>query len=234
MTTLSLDRKKELLKGHFLLRHLRDWDLERLARHSRILNAKAGTVIFKKHDPGDSMIVIISGRVMIGSKSAEGREILFNIMSTGEVFGEIAFLDEESRSADAKALEDTTYLVLERRYFLPFLEENPKVAVELMIVLCKRLRNATGQIEDTAFFELSTRLAKKLIAFAEHYGSIHEHGSRIELPLSQSDLGAMLNATRESINRQLRSWVKSGLIEMEDGSIIVVDIKRLTEVAEDA
>ncbi len=234
MSSLSLEDRKTLLRNHFLLCHLRDWDLERLARHSRIASADDGDYIFRKGDAGDSMIVVISGRVVIGSRGTDNREIVFNIINPGEVFGEIAFLDEEPRTADARALEDTAYLILERRHFLPFLEENPKIAISLMTVLCQRIRNTTDQIEDVAFHELHTRLARKLVAFADHYGKPVDEtqdATRIGLQLSQTELGAMLQARRETVNRQLRAWVKSGLIEMDDGWITLLDRDALEDLA---
>ena len=232
MVQLSLEEKRDILKNHFLLCHLRDWDLERLARHSRISEIAAGDTIFRKYDAGDTMIVVIKGRVVICSHSVDGREVVFNIINPGEVFGEIAFLDGRERTADARVLEDVTCLVLDRRHFLPFLEENPKVVIELMTVLCERVRSTTVHIEDTAFLEFRTRLAKKLLAFAEHYGTPVGQGSRIELSLSQTDLGAMLNATRESVNRQLRSWVKKGLIEIDKGTITLMELERIEDIAD--
>ena len=232
MVQLSLEEKRDILKNHFLLCHLRDWDLERLARHSRISEIASGETIFRKYDAGDTMIVVIRGRVVICSHSVDGREVVFNIINPGEVFGEIAFLDGRERTADARVLEDVTCLVLDRRHFLPFLEENPKVVIELMTVLCERVRSTTVHIEDTAFLEFRTRLAKKLLAFGEYYGTPVGQGSRIELSLSQTDLGAMLNATRESVNRQLRSWVKKGLIEIDKGTITLMELERLEDIAD--
>lgn len=231
MTALSIDEKRELLKRHFLLQHMREWDLERLARHSRVADYDAGDLIFRKGDPGESMIVVVGGRVMIGSQSSDGREVVFNIINPGEVFGEIAFLDGKPRSADARALVASQCLVLERRHFLPFLEETPKVAIEMMVVLCQRLRNTTGQVEEATFHDLPIRLAHKLLAFAEHYGTETDRGARIELTLKQTELGAMLNATRESVNRVLRKWARDGVIELDRGAIALVDTDRLAELS---
>ena len=234
MVQLSVEEKREVLKNHFLLTHLRDWDLELLARHSRVLEVAAGQTIFRKHDPGDTMIVVISGRVVICSQSADGREVVFNIINPGEVFGEIAFLDGRERTADARVLENAVCVVLDRRSFLPFLEDNPKVVIELLTVLCDRVRSTTVHIEDTAFLEFRSRLAKKLLAFGRHYGKAVDKGSRIELALSQTELGAMLQATRESVNRQMRRWVKKGIIEVDKGSITLVDLDRLETIAEES
>ena len=234
MAQLSVEQKREVLKNHFLLQHLRDWDLELLARHSRQLEVPSGETIFRKLDPGDTMYVVVSGRVVICSQSADGREVVFNIINPGEVFGEIALLDGRDRTADARCLEDATCLALDRRHFVPFLEENPKVVVELLLILCQRLRSTTVHIEDTAFLEFRSRLAKKLVGFGQHYGRAVEQGSRIELALSQTELGAMLQATRESVNRQMRRWVKKGIIEVDKKSITLLNPELLEAIADES
>jgi CRP-like cAMP-binding protein len=233
MAQLTVEEKRDVLKRHFLLQHLRDWDLELLARHSRQVEVGSGDTIFRKHDSGDTMFVVVSGRVVICSQSPDGREVVFNIINPGEVFGEIAFLDGRSRTADARVLEDATCIALDRRSFLPFLEEHPKVVVELLLILCERVRSTTVHIEDTAFLEFRSRLAKKLVGFGQYYGKEVEQGSRIELSLSQTELGAMLQATRESVNRQMRRWVKKGIIEVDKKSITLVDMDRLEAIADD-
>ena len=232
MRDFSLEEKRELLRNHILLQALADDELDRLARYSRTRELESGELIFSKGDPGDSMAVVIEGRVVIGSTSIDGKELVLNIIHSGDVLGEIAFIDGEDRTADAKALEKTAILVLERRHFLPLLEERQQLAMELLVVLCKRLRNTTDQIEDTAFYELKIRLARKLVAFAEHYAEDGDDSGHIALPVNQSELGAMLNATRESVNRQLRELVKDEFIELKQGAITILDREGLEDFAE--
>ncbi|MCP5082149.1 MAG: Crp/Fnr family transcriptional regulator [Alphaproteobacteria bacterium] len=233
MRRYSLEEKSKLLRNHFLLKTLSDEDLEKLARYSQVQEVEPGTVIFSKSDAGDSMMVIIAGKVVIGSTSVAGKELVLNIIGEGEVLGEIAFIDGEARTADARALEETVYLVLERRYFQPLLDEQPKLASELLGVLCQRLRNTTDQMEDTAFYELKTRLARKLMAFAQHYGEASNELDNVELPVNQSELGAMLSATRESVNRQLRELANAGLIELNQGAITILDRDGLDDQAQE-
>ncbi len=233
MRRYSLEEKSKLLRNHFLLRTLSNEDLEKLARYSQVQQVDPGTVIFSKNDAGDSMMVIIAGKVVIGSTSVAGKELVLNIIGEGEVLGEIAFVDGEARTADARALEATTYLVLERRYFQPLLDGQPKLAAQLLGVLCQRLRNTTDQMEDTAFYELKTRLARKLVVFAEHYGDQSDTANKIEIPVNQSELGAMLSATRESVNRQLRELANAELIELKQGAITIIDPDGLDDLAQE-
>ena len=200
MRRFSIEEKGRLLRNHFLLSALSDEDLEKLARYSQVQSVDPGTIIFNKNDAGDSMMVIIEGKVMIGSTSIAGKELVLNIIGEGEVLGEIAFVDGEARTADARALEATTYLVLERRYFQPLLDGQPKLAAQLLGVLCQRLRNTTDQMEDTAFYELKTRLARKLLVFADHYGDQSDAVGKI--PDSGEPVRIGRNAQRNTGKRE--------------------------------
>ena len=94
-------------------------------RHPEVRHPSAavrrGQTIFQRGDDGSSLMAVLRGRVRISSVSGDGKEITLNVISPGEIFGEIALLDGKPRSADATAIEDTLLLVVERRHFLPFL-----------------------------------------------------------------------------------------------------------------
>ena len=132
---MASDRSSEfraLLAEHFLLRHLPPPDLERLAAFAKMQSLGAGEPVFMKGDPAAGMMVVVSGRVRITSSSADGKEMVLNIINPGEVFGEIALIDGVERTADATAAEATELLLLERRDFLPYLERHPDLSLELL------------------------------------------------------------------------------------------------------
>ncbi|HYD30890.1 MAG TPA: cyclic nucleotide-binding domain-containing protein, partial [Azospirillaceae bacterium] len=137
MTRIAFD-KELVLAGHFLLKHLGRDDLKRLAAAATLAHYPSNGVIFQKGDPGDSLMAVIRGRVKICCHSADGKELVLNIINRGGVFGEIALLDGEPRTADAVALEEADLLLLRRSQFLPYLEAHPDLALRLMGVLCKR------------------------------------------------------------------------------------------------
>jgi CRP-like cAMP-binding protein len=165
MVRIAFD-KELVLSGHFLLRHLSREELRRLAATTTLSNHSPGAVIFQKGDPGDSMMAVIRGRVKICSHSIEGKELVLNIINRGGLFGEIALLDGEPRTADAIALEESDLLVLERSKFQPFLRESPDLALRLLAVVCKRLRETSEHLEDTLFLEAPSRLARCLCGSA--------------------------------------------------------------------
>ncbi len=113
---------KDILSKHFLLGALDESILDELLDRSRLRRYERGEALFYKGDPGDSLLAILMGKVRISTLSAQGQEIVLNVLGPGEIFGEIAFLDGKDRTADAAAMEPTTLVALERRSFLPFIE----------------------------------------------------------------------------------------------------------------
>lgn len=172
---------------------------------------RAGELICRLGEPGLSMMAVVAGTVRISLPAVKGREIILADLPAGEVFGEIAMLDGKPRSADATALTKCELLVLERRYVIPFLEQNPAVCLKLMEMLCARIRRSDERMADIAFFDLPTRLAKVLLNYpAKARGPV-------KLSLSQEELAEMAGGTRENANRCLRDWHRRGIVEAKAG-----------------
>ena len=189
-----------------------------------------GQVIFQRGDAGSSIMAVVRGRVRIGAVSQDGREVTLNIISPGEVFGEIALLDGKPRSADATAIEETTLLVLERRHVLPFLAANPDFALRLLAVLCDRLRRTSVAMEDMALLDLPERLARLVLKLADDFGRKAEGGIRIDIRLSQKDIGNLIASSREGTNKQLRQWQAEGVLERQGGYILLRNPATLEEL----
>ena len=231
MVRIAFD-KEEVLAHHFLLRHLAPEDLKRLAALTTLANYPAGATIFQKGDPGASMMAVIRGRVKMAVHSPEGKELVLNIMGRGGLFGEVALIDGEPRSADAVTLEETDLLVLERARFRPFLAANPAVAERLLEALCKRLRRTSEHLEDVLFLEAPSRLARWLLRLRDEFGKPAPHGTRLDIKLSQGQIGSLVGISRESVNKTLGDWQKAQLIAIEHGTITLLDADGLTALGE--
>lgn len=223
-----------ILAHHFMLKHMPPSDLDRLAQMASTRTYKAGEPVFLKGDPGNAMMAVLSGRVRICSYSAQGREVVLNVISPGEVFGEIALIDGGERTADAFAMEAAELLVLSRRDFMPFLEHNPEVCIRLLEVMCRRLRWTSEQLEDVNFLNLRTRLAKRLLYLFDHHSEPIGDDKRLGVRISQQTLANMIGTTREAVNIQLNEWKDEAMIDMRRGWITVVDRRRLERVVLDA
>jgi len=227
-TTLHVDRS-QLLRSSALLRDLPPEALQEIGQYIRIATFKAGEVVFRKGEPGRGLMTLVRGRVKITTRLANGRQAVLNVAKPGELFGEIALIDGGPRTADAVVVEDATVLVLDRRDFLPFLEHNPQVSIKLLNVLCDRIRQSTVMTEDALFLDVPSRIARTLLRLAGHDGTEIKSGVRIELRLSQAELGNSAGVTRESVNRQLRDWRERGLVELDDGRLVLTDVEALRE-----
>ena len=222
--------KQNVLAAHPLFGQLGAEERDRLVTFMRLARFAPRTALFRKGDPGSNMMVVLRGQIKVCTHSEEGKELVFNIINPGEVFGEIALLDGADRTADAVTLDDTELLVLERRDFVPFLSKHPEACLRLLSVLCQRLRQTSELLEEALFLEGPSRLAKRLVHLAETFGKPTTHGTRIDIRLSQQQLGNLVGMSRESMNKQLGQWRRAGLIRLEDGYITVPDLDALREL----
>lgn len=221
--------KRDVLAAHAFFRDLPAPTLDRLATYAHSFLATKGSTVFSKGEPGHGLLAVLSGVVKISSSSDEGKEVVFNLIGKGEVFGEIALLDGGPRTATATALTDCVLLALDRRDFMPLLLADATMAVKLLEIVSGRLRRTSEQIEDTAFLDLPVRLARAVLRLAEVQGSAAEGKWRVAI--TQRELGEMVGRTRESINRQLRAWETDGLVQLETGGVRVLAPARLVRLA---
>ncbi len=232
MARLDRDaRRASLMKSPLFQAMTRD-EMDAILELATERKIRRGQTIFQKGDEGTSMMAVLSGRVRIGAVSADGKEVTLNMINSGEVFGEIALLDGKPRSADASATEETTLLVLERKVFQPFLAENQDLVLRLLAVLCDRLRKTSVALEEIALFDLPARLARVLLKLADDYGRSTGNGIRIDFKLSQRDLSNLVASTRESVNKQLRTWRDTGVMDIDGGYLILLRPERLTRLVE--
>jgi len=223
MTGPTYEEKRQIFERHFLLGKLSGDEIDTLLHYTRVERYPAGSEIFSKGSPGSSMMAVLRGTLKMSSVSADGKEVVFNLMNPGDCFGEIALLDGEARSTDAVAMTDCELLMLYRRDFMPILEKRADICLILLKVLCQRLRQTTEQVEDVLFRHLESRIAKALLHLAES-ASLHNVQGIVDLHVSQRELGNIAGCSRESVNKQLQIWHRAGLIDLSKGSIVIRDI----------
>lgn len=181
-----------------------DLDTESLARLGAVAHTRtfsAGAIIFHRGDPGQVLYVIQAGKVKICLTSPEGQEVSLAVLGPGECFGELALLDGQPRSADAFAIEAVTAAAIQRADFIKACMNHPVIAVQVMQVLSRRLRQTDEMVQDLLFLDVHGRVAKKLLELSETHGVRTPQGIRIEMRLTQTELAAMVGASRESVNK---------------------------------
>src|SRR5215208_5015011 len=155
--------QRQVLRRSTLFARLGDEETDHILAHARVAKYAAGDQIVVKGDPGDSMKAVLNGRVSLSVPSPDDRQVVLSVLRDGDIFGEIALLDGKERTADVNALIDCEILVVPRRSLWSLLERRPDVCIDLMLVLCERLRHTNEQVEDLAFLDLEARIAKVLV-----------------------------------------------------------------------
>lgn len=197
--------------------------LEKIAAVCRQRHLAAREVLFLKGDPGDGLYAIRRGLIRIGTVDDLGQQMTINLLGGGDVFGEITLLDGQSRTADAVAMEDTAMFFLPRQDFMSLLNREPPIALQLIGLLCARLRDVIGRLEETTFLPSAIRLARRILVLAADYGT--------DVRASQEELASLTGVTRETVNRHLQSWKRTGVISLGRGRLLIQDIEDLRRLA---
>lgn len=226
MNDPAIERACRLLERCVYFRALDERERHNLAAYARSRTFAVNEPVFYIGDPGYSMMGVAVGTVRISLPTPKGREIILADLTAGELFGEIALLDGKPRSANATALTKCELLVLERRDVLPFLERSPIACLNLMQLLCARIRRSDERMAEIAFFDLPVRLARALMRYAP------QGRGPPKLSLSQRELAEMSGATRENVNRCLREWQRSGILELKNRWTIILKPEALQAIEE--
>jgi CRP/FNR family cyclic AMP-dependent transcriptional regulator len=208
-----------MLRAHPFFKAMGDSVIGQLAPRVVMRKVRKGTALFRKGDIGSRLYVICTGAVRVSAPSEQGKDAIFNLITPGEIFGEIAFLDGGQRTADAVAIENVELMVIERRDFVPILKGHPEIAIRLIEILCGRLRRTSEQVEDIVFLGLPGRLAKALLHLSQNSSTV---APRKKFRITQRELSQMIGISRESVNKQLRDWQRKKWLKLERGGVILL------------
>jgi len=221
--------KLSVLRKHPYFADLEPEAFEQLCRYAKHATMKRGATIASKGDPGTSLFAVISGTVKISVSSPDGRNAILNLIGPGEIFGEVALLDGQSRSADATANTNCELFIIDRRDFIPFVRSQPALAMKFIELLCARLRTTSDQVEQVILQNLPGRLASALLRLTEKHKAAQ--GGRT-IAITQQEISEMVGMTRESINKQLRAWAARDWVRLEHGAIVVLKPQTLQTLIE--
>ncbi|MBN1583318.1 MAG: Crp/Fnr family transcriptional regulator [Anaerolineae bacterium] len=200
-----------------------DTELMQLGRDLKRKRVDAGENIFFQGDPGEAVYIVESGTVRIYVHAEDGQEVSVRIYGPGDLFGEMSLLDQRPRSATAVAVEKATLWVMSDQDFYRHLRTSHQLALNVMLTLSTRLRETNESIKSLASLDVTRRIAKRLLSLALRQGErITSDRIRITSPLTQGDLASLISASRESTNRALRALQRKGLIDMQEGYLILL------------
>ncbi|MGF1660513.1 MAG: Crp/Fnr family transcriptional regulator [Rubrimonas sp.] len=202
--------------------------LAAVARAASPVRVEAGAALFGQGDAADCFYIVDHGEIEISVMSPGGRKLTLEIMTPGEVFGEIG-LFAGRRTAGAAALGPALLRRVRRSDLLAIIRRDPELALEFIEILCARLRTNSEHLQQRAFLPLPTRLAARLLALAVKVGA--PDGA---VRVSQAELADFAGATREAVAKTLALWKREGWISLSRGELRILDRGALGALAESA
>jgi CRP-like cAMP-binding protein len=221
-TAVASENHEKLIRNVPLLARLASEDVRTLAQRGRVRNYASGAVLFHEGEPGDSLHVVVEGRIRVVVVSPTGEEATVAYVGPGDCFGEFSVFDGRPRSATGLAAEKTKTFVVTRDSFVEWLTERPQAALALLETLSLRLRRADENLADLAFLDLPHRLAKQLLTLSAEQGERSTSGEP-RLRVTQGELASMLAVSRESVNKQLNYFQREGWIALGRGWVRVLN-----------
>ena len=182
-----------------------------------------GSMIILEEEYGDKLFIVQSGTVKITRVNDEGKEVILALLGSSEIFGEMAILDGESRSANVLAQEACSLLVISREDFINILKKNFKVSFALMSELAKKIRKSDLQIEALSLSDAEHRIGVSILNLAEDMGVIRNGKVTIQNLPFQQDIANMAGTSRETVSRVMKTFEDRNLILKEGHTVIIPD-----------
>ena len=201
-------------------------EMQELNRVTTMSTVQRGRVFYRPEEPGEVMFIIKEGRVQLYRISPEGKKLVITTLGPHTLFGEMALLGTKMHNTFAEAIDDCLICVMSRTDLERLILNKPQVALRILEITGKRLREAEERLENMAFKGIPARLASLLLRLSEEQGSTDITG------LTHQDLAESVGTYRETATQVLNDLKSQGLIEIGRKRITLLDLERLTEVAE--
>jgi CRP/FNR family transcriptional regulator, cyclic AMP receptor protein len=216
----------ELLSRVPLFSELSRDELERISRVSVARSFPAGVRVFHEGDQSDACYLVRTGDLRVTREHPDGRAIALATLGPGDIFGELAMLDGEARSASVETLSDAELLALPAADVRRLLADHPGISVKLIAALTRRLRETNERVARQSFQTVPSRVAGVLTQLiAEESAPAGRHG--ITIRMTQADLAQLAGTSRESVSRFLATLERAGVVQVGRGRVTVVEPRRL-------
>lgn len=221
----------ELLRSVALFADLEEGELERFSQVAVPRSFPAGTRVFQEGDSSDACYIVSSGSFRVTREHSDGRAITLATLGVGEIFGELAMLDGDRRSASAEAITDGTLMALPAGDVRGLLARNPEIALKLVAGLVRRLRAANMRLSRQSFQTVPSRVAGILAQLAkegqEGDGDGAGEMSEVTIRMNQTDLAQLAGTSRESVSRFLAELERAGVVRSGRGRVTVLQPSKL-------
>ena len=190
-----------------------------------------GDTVFVEGEEGDTLYIVLAGKIKIGRKAADGRENMLSVMGPSDMFGELSLFDPGPRTATATVVTDARLASLSHSSLRPWITDRPEIAEQLLRVLARRLRRTNDALADLIFTDVPGRVAKALLQLAERFGSQEEDGLHVHHDLTQEELAQLVGASRETVNKALADFASRSWLRVDSRAVTILDAERLARRA---
>ncbi len=197
---------------------LSEQELDALSASSSSRSFPKNTVVIHENDPADSLFIIETGKVKVYCSDKNGKEFIMNTQSEGDYFGELALLDDSTRSASVRTVEKSSFSIIYKDDFSRVLDDHPNITRKLMRNLAARVRKLTADVKSLALQDVYGRVANVLTDLAEERGDGTQY---IPEKLTQQDIADRVGASREMVARILKDLTIGDYIRFEGRHIII-------------
>ena len=206
-------------------------DAEALSAQFEYLDFPRGAVVFHEGEPGDSLYIVLAGKIKLGRRTADGRESLVAVMGPSDQFGELSTFDPGPRTATAQAVTDVRLARISKPALRGWIANRPQIAEQLLRVLARRLRRTNNHLADLIFTDVPGRVAKQLLQLAQKFGTVEGGQLRVTHDLTQEELAQLVGASRETVNKALADFASRGWLRLEARAVVLLDVERLRKRA---
>jgi len=220
------------LRGFALLDGVAPQKLDELARQCAWRAFESGQRIISREAADRDVYLLVGGRVRVTAYSADGRQITFTDLAAGEIFGDLAAIDERPRSADVLALDSGLVACLPAAEFRRLIVEEPLVAGRVLRRLASLVRRLSARVFDLSTLGVQNRIHAELLRLARQAG-VARNAARIEPAPKHADMAAQVSTYREQVTRELSALAKAGVVGKRDGALLVLDFMRLESMVRD-
>ena len=192
-----------------------------LTEQLRPVRFPAGQLVFAIGEPGDRLYLVLEGKVKIGSRANDGRESLLRIVGPTEMFGALAVFDPAPRESNATAITDVVAVTVDRSMMARWLHRHPPMAEQLLRLFSRQLRRTDTRLAEMVFADVSARVAEQLLGLAHQFGVQEDGVIRLNHDLGQEEIGQLVGASREHVNRVLTEFSRRGWIRVQGKSMLI-------------
>lgn len=218
------------LKMSYLFSGLAEDQLTKIAAIIIDRQYPKGRIIFTEGEPGEAIYLLKSGLIKLTKHLEDGREHILHFVHPGEIFAEVVIFNGGDFPATAEVQEDALVGVIRNRDIEDLIQVNPRVAVELLRIMSRRLRAAQDKLMNLALHDTLRRLAFTLLKMAEENGVPDKRGLVLNLNLTNQELANLIGTTRETVNRILNGFKRDNIIKVDRQQLILLNQKKLEDL----